>query len=68
MVEISEHVGHGLFAGLVLHLHAHCAADQLVPARQMQVVRNARAIGKIGHRQFVTDCQAQHLAEAGGFI
>ena len=37
-------------------------------ARQLQVVRNARSIGQIGHGQFVTDGKAQHFAEAGRFI
>jgi hypothetical protein len=36
--------------------------------RQMQVIRNPRAIGQVGDRQFVADSQAQHLAKARGFI
>ena len=68
MIEISEHVGHGLFAGLILLLHIHRPRDQLVAPRQVQVVRNAWAIGEIRHRQFVTDGQAQYFTEAGGFI
>jgi hypothetical protein len=32
--------------------------------RQMQIIRNPGAIGQVGHRQFMTDGQAQHFAQA----
>ncbi len=35
VVNISEHISHGFFAGFFLHLHANGAADQLMTTRQM---------------------------------
>ena len=52
-------IGHGLFAGIFLHLHTDCATHQLMSTRQMQIVRNTRAIGQIRHGQIVANRQAQ---------
>ncbi|MCY1431820.1 hypothetical protein D9M71_477970 [compost metagenome] len=37
-------------------------------ARQMQIIRDPRAIGQVSHRQFMTDGKAQHLAQTSRFI
>ncbi len=50
VVDISEHISHGFFAGFFLHLHTHGTTDQLMTARQMQIIRDPRPVGQVGHR------------------
>src|SRR5690606_22179697 len=68
VVEAGKHVGHQILAGILGHLQAHRPAYQLMAARRVQIVRNARPVRQVGQRQPLADQHAENLAKAHGLV